>query len=180
LRECAHPAQVIQQAGVASANTLQVQYDCVPVRSDGQNLDIITQDGVARTDNPLSSEISNILNHENVSDKQIHPNIQHDMELWQRVREYDQCVAEIPFTPVLSKKQKQKLKQAHVLGKPTYRTRSAGEASPLPNEYIYIFGMLENASFVDGDVSRFRINNCWNISVMLENKLDIKHQVIIL
>jgi len=33
-------------------------------------------------------------------------NIQHDMELWQRVREYDQRSVEEPFTPVLTKKQK--------------------------------------------------------------------------
>jgi len=44
-------------------------------------------------------------------ERHIHPNIQHDMELWQRVREYDQHATEVPFTPVLSKKQKQNLKK---------------------------------------------------------------------
>lgn len=58
------------------------------------------------------------------------PNIQRDMELWNRIREYDQKAAEDPFTPVLSKKQKLKFRQQHVLGKPPYRTCSRGASSP--------------------------------------------------
>jgi len=54
------------------------------------------------------------------------PKFQHDTELWNRIQE-----AEAPFTPVLTKKQKQKLRQ-EVLGKPPYRTRSRRDASPNP------------------------------------------------
>ena len=53
------------------------------------------------------------------------------MELWNRIREYDQRAKEAPFTPVLTKKQKQKLRQ-EVLSKQPYRTRSTGDASPTP------------------------------------------------
>ena len=42
-------------------------------------------------------------------------NIQRDMELWNRIREYDQKSKEEEFTPVLSKKQKHKLRQQIVL-----------------------------------------------------------------
>jgi len=49
-------------------------------------------------------------------------NIQRDMELWNRIREYDQKSKEEEFTPVLSKKQKLKLRQQIVLGKPLYKT----------------------------------------------------------
>jgi len=38
-------------------------------------------------------------------------NIQRDMELWNRIQEYDKKSKEEEFTPVLSKKQKQKLRQ---------------------------------------------------------------------
>jgi len=34
--------------------------------------------------------------------------------------EYDKGAVEVPFTPVLSKKLKKKLEQAHVLGKQPY------------------------------------------------------------
>jgi len=44
-------------------------------------------------------------------DTHISPIIQHNMELWRRIREYDEKAAEIPFTPVLSKKQKQQVKK---------------------------------------------------------------------
>ena len=49
------------------------------------------------------------------------------MELWHRIREYDQK-SELPFIPVLTKKQKQHLKKT-IVGKP-YKTRSMGDASP--------------------------------------------------
>jgi len=39
--------------------------------------------------------------HENTH---ISPRIQHDMELWYHIHEYDAKAAEMPFTPVLSKK----------------------------------------------------------------------------
>ena len=35
------------------------------------------------------------------------PNVQHGLDLWMRVREYDKANAARPFTPVLSRKQKQ-------------------------------------------------------------------------
>jgi hypothetical protein len=53
--------------------------------------------------------------------------IQHDLELWRRVKEYDQKVAEVPFIHVLTRKQKEHLKKTTV-GKP-YKTRSTGDNS---------------------------------------------------
>jgi len=41
-----------------------------------------------------------------------------------RVKEYDQKAAEDPFIPVLTRKQKQRLKKT-IIGKP-YKTRSTG------------------------------------------------------
>jgi len=55
------------------------------------------------------------------------PNVQHDLDLWMRVREYDKANAELPFTPVLSKKQKQQVRKQLQIGKPPpYKTRSQG------------------------------------------------------
>jgi len=54
-------------------------------------------------------------------------NIQHDLYLWLRVRDYDKDNAELQFIPVLSKKQKQQVKKQLQIGKPSpYKTRSQG------------------------------------------------------
>jgi len=60
---------------------------------------------------------------------QISKNIQSDLDLWARVREYDQQTAEEGFTQVLSKKQQQ-AKKKQVLGKLSYNTRTRGGPSP--------------------------------------------------
>jgi len=51
--------------------------------------------------------------------QEVHPNknIQHGLDLWERVREYDKRLADEDFTPVLTRKQKQKLKLQQVLPK---------------------------------------------------------------
>jgi len=54
------------------------------------------------------------------------PNVQHDLDLWMRVREYDKANADRPFTPVLSRKQKQQVRKnlrlvSHRLIKPALR-----------------------------------------------------------
>jgi hypothetical protein len=55
------------------------------------------------------------------------PNVQHDLDLWMRVREHDKANAESPFIPVLSKKQKQQVKKQLQIDKPPpYKTRSQG------------------------------------------------------
>jgi len=55
------------------------------------------------------------------------PNVQHDLDLWMRVREYDKANAKAPFIPVLSRKQKAQVKKNLHIGKPpTYKTRSQG------------------------------------------------------
>jgi len=55
------------------------------------------------------------------------PNVQHDLDLWMRVRDYDKANADIPFTPVLSRKQKQQVRKNLQIGKrPPYKTRSQG------------------------------------------------------
>jgi len=56
-------------------------------------------------------------------------NIQSGLDLWARIREYDQRTVEEGFTQVLSKQQKQTRKK-QVLGKPTYNTRTRGGPSP--------------------------------------------------
>ena len=53
--------------------------------------------------------------------------IQHDLELWRRVKEYDQRAAEVPFILVLTRKQKQHHKNT-TIGKP-YKTCSTGDNS---------------------------------------------------
>jgi len=82
------------------------------IRMRRKNLEGVTPEGAARTDTPLVTENSSTLSHTDGSNKHIYPNIQHDRDLWQHVHEYNQRMAEIPFTPILSKKKKQKLKQA--------------------------------------------------------------------
>jgi predicted aldo/keto reductase-like oxidoreductase len=51
--------------------------------------------------------------------QEVHPNknIQHGLDLWERVREYDNRSAAEDFTPVLTRKQKQKLKLQQVFPK---------------------------------------------------------------
>lgn len=46
-------------------------------------------------------------------------NIQHGLELWNRVREYDAKAAAEGFLPVLTRNQKQKIKVQQVLSKQT-------------------------------------------------------------
>jgi len=61
----------------------------------------------------------------------IHSNwrIQQDMELWRCICEYDKESVKMPFTLVLSKKQKYHLKKM-TIGKPAYKIRSRGAPSP--------------------------------------------------
>jgi hypothetical protein len=56
-------------------------------------------------------------------------NVQHDLDLWARIKEYDQLTAKEGFTQVLSKKQQLNMKK-QVLGKPHYQTRAKGGPSP--------------------------------------------------
>jgi hypothetical protein len=66
--------------------------------------------------------------HENGQELHSNLNMQHDLELWHRIREYDKGSTKVSFPLVLSKKHKQKIKQLQ-LWKPPYRTCSRGEAS---------------------------------------------------
>lgn len=56
-------------------------------------------------------------------------NFQNDLDLWDRIREFDKRIAEEGFTQVLSKKQQQAQKK-QVLGKSLYNTRAKGGPSP--------------------------------------------------
>lgn len=72
---------------------------------------------------------------ENVSEtapeKHINPRIQHDLDLWQRIKDYDKRrTEEVPFTHVLTRKQKQNLKKKLLDGKRLYHTRARGPSSP--------------------------------------------------
>jgi len=62
-------------------------------------------------------------------DAQPSRNIQNDLDLWARIREYDKCIAEEGFTQVLSKKQQQALKKQFI-GQPHYKTRAKGGPPP--------------------------------------------------
>jgi len=59
----------------------------------------------------------------------VHPNknIQHGLDLWDRVREYDARCANEDFMPVLTRKQKQKLKLQQVLSKQPSKTPARGD-----------------------------------------------------
>ena len=59
----------------------------------------------------------------------ISKNIQNGLDLWARIREYDQRMADEGFTQVLSKLQKQARKN-QVIGKPHYQTRAKGGRPP--------------------------------------------------
>jgi hypothetical protein len=68
--------------------------------------------------------------------QEVHPskNIQHGLDLWERVRAYDaRSTAEATdgFMPVLTKNQKQKLKVQHVLPKQPSKSRARGDNHPL-------------------------------------------------
>ena len=60
--------------------------------------------------------------------QEVHPskNIQHGLDLWDRVREYDARSAVEDFTTVLTRKQKQKIKLQQDLAKQPTKTRSRG------------------------------------------------------
>ena len=60
------------------------------------------------------------------------PHIQQDLDLWERIKDYDQCSLENPFVLVLSKKQKEMLKKHQFDGKAPYWTCSTGKTSPPP------------------------------------------------
>jgi hypothetical protein len=60
---------------------------------------------------------------------EVHPskNIQHGLDFWERVREYDKRLAAEDFTPVLTRKQKQKHKLQLLLPKQPPKTRARGD-----------------------------------------------------
>jgi hypothetical protein len=64
--------------------------------------------------------------------QEVHPskNIQHGLDLWERVREYDaRSAAEATdgFMPVLTRNKKQKLKVQHLLSKSSSKSRARGD-----------------------------------------------------
>jgi predicted aldo/keto reductase-like oxidoreductase len=65
-----------------------------------------------------------------IQQQEVHPskNIQHGLDLWERVRQYDERSA-VEVTPVLTRKQKQKLKLQQVLQKQPTKTRARGDPS---------------------------------------------------
>lgn len=94
---------------------------------------------------PMVTEASNVVDGGMPSTKEhnvvilqrqeVHPskNIQHGLDLWERVREYDaRSAAEAPdgFMPVLTRNQKQKLKVQHVLSKQPSKSRARGDTNP--------------------------------------------------
>jgi len=61
--------------------------------------------------------------------QQVHPskNIQHGLDLWDRVREYDERSVSEDFMPVLTRKQRQKIKLQQLLAKQPPKTRARGD-----------------------------------------------------
>ena len=66
-----------------------------------------------------------------IQQQEVHPskNIQDGLDLWERVRQYDERSAIEDFTSVLTRKQKQKLKLQQVLKKQPTKTRAQGDPS---------------------------------------------------
>jgi hypothetical protein len=64
--------------------------------------------------------------HDVVPVQQFPTRLQHDLDLWQRIKEYDKKAAEDPSLMVLSKKQQQIMRKELLDGKPPYSTRSRG------------------------------------------------------
>ena len=66
-----------------------------------------------------------------IQQQEVHPskNIQDGLDLWERVRQYDERSAIEDFTSVLTRKQKQKLKLQQVLKKQPTQTRARGDPS---------------------------------------------------
>jgi len=64
-----------------------------------------------------------------IQQQEVHPNknIQHGLDLWARVRQYDERSAAEDFTPVLRRKKKKKLKLQQVVGKQPTKTRARGD-----------------------------------------------------
>ena len=78
---------------------------------------------IEHTSNPKEQEVVVL------QQQHVHPskNIQHDLDLWNRVREYDAWCANEEFMPVLTRKQKQKLKLQQVLPKKPFKTPTRGD-----------------------------------------------------
>ncbi|XP_024642145.1 uncharacterized protein [Medicago truncatula] len=67
-----------------------------------------------------------------VTVQRVPPRLQHDLDLWQHIKEYDKKAAADPLlTAVLTKKQKQMMRPELLDGKPPYSTRSR-VPSPTP------------------------------------------------
>jgi len=97
--------------------------------NDGHILHVSSNDDAAVQ--ILEAQIIQPLQVTTVQQQEAHTskNIQSGLDLWARIREYDQRTAEEGFTQVLSKQQKQARKK-QVLGKPPYNTRTRGGPSP--------------------------------------------------
>jgi len=79
-----------------------------------------------------------------IQQQEDHPskNIQHGLDLWDRVRQYDERSAAEDFTSVLTRKQKQKSKLHQVVGKQSTKTRVRGDHSTNA-QLIFSIGFLE-------------------------------------
>jgi len=120
--------QLIDAQTTAQTDTSEVQTATTSVHDD-------TKVQTVKDQHILPIQISSTLSqHQDVHSNK---NIQHDLELWARIREYDQRTTDEGFTQVLTKKQKQTVKK-QVLGKSPYRTRARVILLHLPNEFIIL------------------------------------------
>jgi len=133
LEEISYVEDAIQQenasAGIAALHQ-QTSFDVMALEhaADVQPKTIETES----TSRDEPNEINAIpLRYVSIQHQEVHvsKNVQSDLDLWARIREYDQRMAEEGFTQVLSKKQQQAMKK-QVLGKVSYNTRAKGTQPP--------------------------------------------------
>jgi hypothetical protein len=112
------------QEGDTTATSRPIFTDVLELEAQTQThsaeVEIIAEDA-----NNVPARVAPIQHHEIPISK----NVQHDLDLWARIREYDKRMAEEGFTQVLSKKQQKEAKK-QVLGKAMYNTRAKGTHPP--------------------------------------------------
>ena len=81
---------------------------------------------------------STTASHDDVPVQHVNPRLQHDLELWQRIKEYDKNAAqEPPFTAVLTKKQKQMMRMNFLIGSRRI-VPALGDPLQLPKDFFLL------------------------------------------
>jgi hypothetical protein len=99
---------------------------------------MVQQVGPGSTTCPALDAIVSSLNARVAGMQHSNPRIQQDLDLWQRIKEYDRHSAETPFVLVLSKKQNQMLKKRNSMGSRLTVPAPWANLRRLPNDYIFL------------------------------------------